>query len=80
MRELSSAKNNMLFIPPNYAHGFYALEDSLVYYKTTNEYNKDSDSGIIWNDPEINIKWPANEPELSDKDKHWKKLIDTKIF
>jgi dTDP-4-dehydrorhamnose 3,5-epimerase len=80
MRELSSEKNNMLFIPPEYAHGFYAFEDSIVYYKTTNEYNKDYESGIIWNDRELNIKWPVNNPELSIKDKQWKTISETEIL
>ena len=80
MRELSSEKNNMLFIPPDYAHGFYTLDDSIVYYKTTNEYHKDSESGIIWNDSELDIKWPVKHPELSDKDKKWKTLKETKKY
>ena len=80
MRELSSEKNNMLFIPPDYAHGFYALDDSIVYYKTTNEYHKASESGIIWNDSELDIKWPVKNPELSDKDKKWKTLKETKKY
>ena len=60
----------MLWIPPGFAHGFLSLEDNTnVLYKSTNEYNKESERGISWNDPEIGIKWPINNPVLSDKDK-----------
>ena len=68
--ELSEDNKKMLWIPPGFAHGFLSLEDNTnVLYKSTNEYNKESERGISWNDPEIGIKWPINNPLLSDKDK-----------
>ena len=68
--ELSEDNKKMLWIPPGFAHGFLTLEDNTnVLYKTTNEYNKESERGISWNDPEIGIKWPVNNPLLSEKDK-----------
>ena len=78
--ELSEDNKKMLWIPPGFAHGFLSLEDNTnVLYKSTNEYNKESERGILWNDPEIGIKWPFNNPLLSDKDKKHPVLKDTDI-
>jgi dTDP-4-dehydrorhamnose 3,5-epimerase len=60
--------NNMLYIPPGFAHGFSALEDSIFSYKCTEMYNKDAEGGIIWNDPELNINWMLPYPVISEKD------------
>ena len=68
--ELSEENKQMLWIPPGFAHGFLSLEDNTnVLYKSTNEYNKESERGILWNDPEIGIKWSVSNPILSEKDK-----------
>jgi len=65
---LSSAENNMLFIPEGFAHGFHALEESEVLYKCNNYYHKQSESGIIWNDPSLSIHWSNENPIVSEKD------------
>jgi dTDP-4-dehydrorhamnose 3,5-epimerase len=65
---LDSKKGNMLYIPEGFAHGFAALEPTVFFYKCTNYYHKASESGIIWNDPELGIDWGINQPEVSDKD------------
>ena len=75
---LSDENMQMLWIPEGFAHGFQALEDSIVLYKTTSEYNKESEGGVIWNDPDINVKWPEKPTELSEKDKLWPRLSDLK--
>ena len=67
--ELSGDNHRMLWIPPGFAHGFMALEDSHVIYKVTNEYDPASDDGILWNDPDVGIMWPKISPVVSDKDK-----------
>lgn len=67
--KLDSAQKNMLMVPEGFAHGFAALEDSIFYYKCSSVYNKASESGIVWNDPDLNIQWPVSEPLVSDKDK-----------
>jgi dTDP-4-dehydrorhamnose 3,5-epimerase len=64
----------MIYFPPGFAHGFLALEDDThVYYKCTGLYSKEDERAIIWNDPEIGIKWPLDEAGgkaiLSDRDK-----------
>lgn len=67
--ELSGDNHRMLCIPPGFAHGFMALEDSHVIYKVTEEYDPAYDDGIIWNDPDIGINWPNLSPIVSSKDK-----------
>jgi dTDP-4-dehydrorhamnose 3,5-epimerase len=66
---LSEDKANMLFVPPGFAHGFCVMSKQAdIFYKTTDEYAPEYDSGIIWNDPELNIQWPITNPILSSKD------------
>lgn len=67
--KLDSKQKNMLMVPEGFAHGFAALEDSMFYYKCSSVYNKASESGIRWNDAQLNIQWPVSEPLVSDKDK-----------
>lgn len=79
--ELSDTNQQMLYIPPGFAHGFYTLAGiTEVMYKVTTEYNRDSERGIIWNDKDLNIKWPSSNPILSDKDSELPKLTETEIF
>lgn len=70
---LTSENKKMFYIPENFAHGFIVLSDEATFaYKCTNLYHPEYDSGIIWNDREINIEWPLegiDEILLSDKDK-----------
>jgi len=66
--ELRSDINNMAYVPEGFAHGFVALEDSVFSYKCTNIYNKESESGILWNDPELGIDWGVENPIVSEKD------------
>ena len=71
--ELTNGK--MLFIPEGFAHGFLAMEDSYVLYLTTNEFNNMLDSGIRYDDRELDIKLPDNAI-ISEKDKNLKYLRD----
>ncbi|NNE32356.1 MAG: dTDP-4-dehydrorhamnose 3,5-epimerase [Winogradskyella sp.] len=69
---LSEKNKKQLFIPRGFAHGFLVLKGETVFsYKCDNYYNKASESGIIFNDSQLNIDWvmPASEIVLSDKDK-----------
>tara|TARA_Y100001970_G_C13957344_1_gene711418 strand:- start:190 stop:738 length:549 start_codon:yes stop_codon:yes gene_type:complete len=68
---LSKDNCKQIFIPKGFAHGFLTLSDSaIVNYKVDNYYSKDCDSGILFDDPDINIKWAINKSELciSEKD------------
>lgn len=75
---LSENNKKMLWIPEGFAHGFLALEDSIVLYKATNEYDKESECGLIWNDSTVNINWPFKPTYISEKDKSWPLLGDLK--
>jgi len=69
--ELSAKKKNMLLVPEGFAHGFLTLEDeTVVFYKCSSLYNKESDSGLNWNDPDFNINWDVEEPIVSKKDQN----------
>ncbi len=66
---LSAENFRQLYVPPGFAHGFAALsEHAVVYYKCTDFYVPDADGGIRWDDPDIGIKWPVDDPILSEKD------------
>jgi len=66
---LSNENKNMFWVPPGFAHGFLVLEDDTeVFYKATAEYSQQLDRGILWNDTEIGIKWPVENPVFSEKD------------
>jgi dTDP-4-dehydrorhamnose 3,5-epimerase len=67
--ELSEDNKYQFWIPPGFAHGFLSLSDETIFsYKCTNLYNKESEGGIIWNDPNLNIDWGTNHPIVSEKD------------
>ena len=66
---LSGKENISFYIPPGFAHGFCSLEENtIVHYMCTNYRDKDSEIGIIWNDPALNIQWPIKRPIISNKD------------
>jgi len=67
--QLDSERKNMLLVPEGFAHGFAALEDTIFFYKCSSLYDKSSESGIVWNDPQLNIQWPVDNPIVSEKDK-----------
>src|SRR5690606_41123433 len=66
--QLDAKRKNMLLVPEGFAHGFAALEDSIFFYKCSNVFDKPSESGILWNDPKLDIKWPVENPIVSEKD------------
>ena len=67
---LNATSKKQFYIPPGFAHGFQVLSEVAHFqYKCTNFYDPTDESGIIWNDREINICWPNKAPVLSEKDK-----------
>ena len=68
--ELSEENNHQLYVPIGFAHGFQVLSDLAdVLYKCTTEYYPAADRGVIWNDPDLAIRWPLADPLLSAKDR-----------
>ena len=69
---LNDKNNFQLYVPRGFAHGFSVISDKAIFgYKCDNYYHQPSESGILYNDPELNIDWKleASEIQLSEKDK-----------
>jgi dTDP-4-dehydrorhamnose 3,5-epimerase len=68
--ELSDTNHKMLWIPSGFAHGFLTLQEQTVFlYKVTDYYNPQSESGILYNDSDLNIDWKIQSPLVSQKDR-----------
>ena len=69
---LSAENRRMLYLPPGFAHGFCVLtEEASTMYLLTEEYAPECEAGIRWNDTDLSIQWPINEPILSARDRQW---------
>ncbi len=67
---LSSENRKQLYIPAGFAHGFLCLENNtIVNYKCSDFYNKNSEASLLWNDTDLNIDWGMKNPILAEKDK-----------
>ena len=82
--DLTGDNMNELYIPPFFGHGYLVLEDSIVSYKCGEVFYGEGDSGIMYNDPDINVKWPFEKIGglekliISDKDLNLMSLKDYK--
>ena len=73
--ELKGGDGVSLFVPEGFAHGFYSLEDeTIIQYKCTNYYDKNSEVCLDAFDSTVNIQWPVGEKLLSEKDKEGQSL------
>jgi len=78
---LDSQTVDALWIPGGFAHGFQALEDNTeLVYQCTQEYNPESESGVLWNDPDLCIEWPEPAAQISAKDLALPRLRNAKVF
>jgi len=66
---LSEENKRQLYVPPGFAHGFLVTSNvALFAYKCTDYYNPQAEATIAWNDPDIGIAWPFDDPILSESD------------
>jgi len=79
---LSAQNQRQLWIPEGFAHGFVVLSESAEFlYKTTDYYAPEHERSLLWNDSELGIEWPLDEPpQLSAKDQAGKRLSDAELF
>ncbi|WP_261460535.1 dTDP-4-dehydrorhamnose 3,5-epimerase, partial [Serratia entomophila] len=67
---LSEENKTQFWVPPGLAHGFVVLSDLADFeYKCTDYYNPAQEGCLLWNDPQVGIEWPIDNPLLSEKDK-----------
>jgi dTDP-4-dehydrorhamnose 3,5-epimerase len=81
--ELDSNGGLQLLIPQGFAHGFCALEPKTeILYKVTNVYAPEHECGVYWNDPTLEIPWPAvaNEAIMSEKDRALPKIAELPVY
>ena len=79
---LSASNRKMCWVPPGFAHGFLVTSDHAeVQYKTTDYYAPEHERCIIWNDPDLAIRWPIQgEPILSQKDRAGLPFKQAEVF
>lgn len=67
--ELNDQNRSQLYVPKGFAHGFFTVSnEATIQYKCTDYYNPSDESGIRWDDPDLNIQWPIGKKILSPKD------------
>jgi len=80
--KVSAENKKQVWAPAGFARGFCVLSDfAEIQYLCTGTYSQAAESGIAWNDPEIGIAWPVEEPQVSEKDDQAQSLsewLDTK--
>ena len=77
---LSEYNKKQLWVPPGFAHGFLVLSDIADFeYKCTDYYDPSDEGCILWNDPDLNIDWPLDNPILSQKDSSAQLLREVSI-
>jgi len=79
---LSDQNRLMAWVPPGFAHGFYVLSERAdVLYKSTEFYFPELERTVLWNDPDLNIRWETTtEPTLSEKDQRGVRFRDAEVF
>jgi dTDP-4-dehydrorhamnose 3,5-epimerase len=74
---LDDAGHQQLFVPVGFGHGFCVLsEEADVSYLLTSVYDPATEAGIAWDDPEVGIEWPLDQPLLSERDRAAPRLAD----
>jgi dTDP-4-dehydrorhamnose 3,5-epimerase len=75
--ELSDENHRQIFVPIGFAHGFCVLSDVAdVAYKVTSYYDPSTERGIAFDDPELGVEWPIDDPIVSDRDRRNPRLSE----
>lgn len=75
--ELDDEAHRQLFIPAGFGHGFAVLSDVAdVTYLLSSVYDPKTESGIAWDDPDVGVEWPVDDPLLSERDKQAPRLSE----
>jgi len=75
--ELSEAGPRQLYMAPGFAHGFCVLSEGAdLHYKVSRIYDPADEGGLLWNDPDIGIRWPIDAPRLSFRDAGYPRMRD----
>lgn len=79
---LSAENKRQLWVPPGFAHGFLVLSENAEFlYKTTDYYAPAYERSVLWNDPDLGIDWPIDQPPiLSSKDQLGRQFKDADVF
>ena len=77
--ELDDSAHRQLLVPIGFAHGFCVLTDTAdVDYQLSSYYDPSTEAGVAWDDPEIGVEWPIDEPLLSERDRSAPKLAEVR--
>jgi dTDP-4-dehydrorhamnose 3,5-epimerase len=75
--ELSEDGPRQFYMAPGLAHGFCVLSDFAdLHYKVSRIYDLTDEGGVLWNDPELGIRWPVDSPSVSERDRSYPRLRD----
>ena len=79
---LSAENKRMLWVPAGFGHGFLVTSDSADFlYKATDYYAPEHERCVLWNDPDVGIRWPLEaEPILAAKDRAGVRLKQAEVF
>ena len=78
---LTERNRKQVYIPPGFAHGFCAVSDEAeVVYKCTDVYHPAGERTILWNDPQLAIRWPVAEPILAEKDRRGLRFCEAPYY
>jgi dTDP-4-dehydrorhamnose 3,5-epimerase len=78
---LTGNSKQMAWIPPGFAHGFVVTSDVAdVQYKTSDYYSPKDERVLLWNDPEVGIRWPVASPVLNERDQRGTPLRQAEVF
>ena len=76
---LSEENKTQFWVPPGFAHGFVVLSETADFeYKCTDYYDPSDEVSLLWNDSDLNISWPIDNPRLTEKDANALLLADLK--